>query len=344
MSEELSKVAKLDHANVANEVINNMIDYLIDAVDQLEDRPKYSIISFYSAVELFLKAQLMSDHWSLIVTKDANIEKFKDGDFSSVTFIEAIKRLKDVLNTPVGQEGVNRFDTVRKRRNKLVHFFHGLESEEVKQEVAFETLLAWESMYHLMISGWKQTFIYYQPELEKISARFAAKRYLVNFKNIVHLSSAAYIFAKCDTSKNCIFCNTRALRANSVLGELEETTCDHCQHEAKRLRLPCSGCHGVCFIKGWHSYCDLCHDSWPEGALVEILQNSGVQMVANCTTCAGGDTVFKFYGSYLCASCLNLTDLITACDGCHRKWNSELTDSYHVGCPACEGSPRPLGR
>jgi hypothetical protein len=47
-------------------VVDNAIDFLRQALDELETKPKYSVIHFCASIELFLKARLMLEHWSLI--------------------------------------------------------------------------------------------------------------------------------------------------------------------------------------------------------------------------------------------------------------------------------------
>ena len=77
-------------------LVDNAIDFLAKASEELEDWPKYSVIHFYAAVELFLKARLMSEHWTLIVAKrqDPDWDRFISGNFSSVSLDEASIRLK----------------------------------------------------------------------------------------------------------------------------------------------------------------------------------------------------------------------------------------------------------
>lgn len=106
---------------------DNAIDFLNRAIDEFKDRPKYSIINFYTAVELFLKARLSREHWSLIVRKSPDRKKFEAGDFDSVTFDEACERLKNVVESPVPERARNNFDAIRKHRNKMVHFFHDVD-------------------------------------------------------------------------------------------------------------------------------------------------------------------------------------------------------------------------
>jgi len=54
------------------------------------------MINFYASIELFLKARLLKEHWTLIVTKktEPDIDKFISGDFQSITINEAEILLK----------------------------------------------------------------------------------------------------------------------------------------------------------------------------------------------------------------------------------------------------------
>ena len=81
-------------------LVKNAIDFLDSSLDDLEIRPKNSIVDFYTSIELFLKARLMTEHWTLILSKpeNANIDNFRIGDFHSIFLEEAIKRLKSILN------------------------------------------------------------------------------------------------------------------------------------------------------------------------------------------------------------------------------------------------------
>ncbi|HEX4556398.1 MAG TPA: hypothetical protein VH249_20580 [Xanthobacteraceae bacterium] len=76
-------MAEMDHLS---RLIENALDFLTRAIDEFEGAPKYSIIHFYAAIELFLKARLLDEHWSLIVSKEPDRAKFESGDFVSVAF------------------------------------------------------------------------------------------------------------------------------------------------------------------------------------------------------------------------------------------------------------------
>ena len=58
-------------------LVRNAMDFLKKSVDELEESPKYSVIYFSTAVELFLKARLLREHWSLIISNVNKVQKRK---------------------------------------------------------------------------------------------------------------------------------------------------------------------------------------------------------------------------------------------------------------------------
>jgi hypothetical protein len=55
--------------NIFDALANNAFDFLNRAIADFEKYPKYSVIHFCAAVEMLLKAKLMREHWSLVVSK-----------------------------------------------------------------------------------------------------------------------------------------------------------------------------------------------------------------------------------------------------------------------------------
>lgn len=48
-------------------LINNGLDFLDKAREELEaSKPKFSVVSFWTAVEILLKVPLAHEHWSLV--------------------------------------------------------------------------------------------------------------------------------------------------------------------------------------------------------------------------------------------------------------------------------------
>jgi hypothetical protein len=54
---------------IFDSIVKNAIDFMKHSVKEIEKEPKYAVIHFCSSVELFFKARLMCEHWSLIFAK-----------------------------------------------------------------------------------------------------------------------------------------------------------------------------------------------------------------------------------------------------------------------------------
>lgn len=80
--------------NLFDSLVRNAIDFLNRAIDELQENPKYSVVHFFAAIEIFLKARLLLEHWSLVHEEPgrANLTSFFQGDFRSVSLQEAIRR------------------------------------------------------------------------------------------------------------------------------------------------------------------------------------------------------------------------------------------------------------
>jgi hypothetical protein len=79
-------------------LVANALDFLRRAIDEVKDHPKYSVIHFCAGIEQLLKARLLHEHWSLVVTKpgETSKQKFNSGEFESVTMKQCFERLEKV--------------------------------------------------------------------------------------------------------------------------------------------------------------------------------------------------------------------------------------------------------
>ena len=114
-------------------IVNNGFDFFRKSLAEIEDETKFSVIHFFAAVELFLKARLMAEHWSLVVSKDPSWDSFERGDFKSVTLDECLDRLVKIARSPVSADDTRRFKQLAKHRNKIVHFHHELDGAKAAQ-------------------------------------------------------------------------------------------------------------------------------------------------------------------------------------------------------------------
>lgn len=106
------------------ELAENGFDFFEKASEQLEKDPKYSVINFFTGIELLLKARLLWEHWTLVYTEPstANIDGFSKGNFQSVSIDTAVQRLRNVVGAKISTRAVNAFNGIRQHRNQLMHF------------------------------------------------------------------------------------------------------------------------------------------------------------------------------------------------------------------------------
>jgi hypothetical protein len=124
-------------------LLENALDYILDAVQQLQSsrpskkRIKYGIVHLWSGIELLLKKRLMDEHWSLIFrdTNKADRKALESGEFVSVNFDDALVRLKNICNVDLAnyKEALNK---IREDRNRLEHFQIVLSKLEVVSNLA----------------------------------------------------------------------------------------------------------------------------------------------------------------------------------------------------------------
>ena len=149
MSEELK-------ANLAN----NAFDFLEMAIKQFDKEPKYSIINFATAVELFLKLGLLNEHWSLIDnSKLPNLSALKDGSARTINFSDIMPKIESVTSYKFSKDMKKCFEEIAKHRNRIVHFYHVdlLENDE-KENIFIQELAGWQHLQKL-IKDWD--FIFY---------------------------------------------------------------------------------------------------------------------------------------------------------------------------------------
>ena len=84
-----------DQREKFDQIVISAFEFLLKAIDEIRESPKFSTIHFASSIELFLKARLMVEHWSLVVDRLDNTKKsdFYLGKSKTVTPDTAFKRL-----------------------------------------------------------------------------------------------------------------------------------------------------------------------------------------------------------------------------------------------------------
>ncbi len=333
-------------------LVENAFDFLDRAIADFDRSPKYSVINYYSAIELFLKARLLAEHWTLVVAPNSSldVDKFKSGEFQSITLAQAAERLSGVLKSPLTSDEISLFKKLGSHRNRMVHFFHEATtpggSKKVREEIAREQLRSWHLLHCLLKEKWCPIFEAwysridgYFPKLKKhkefLNAVFEGLEQEIKIK-----SAKGIVFDECPS------CGHKAAEVIPVLGGLVRRTCLVCQHRDSLLNVSCPSCgEPMTFENEGFGSCPNCEEEFDPEMLVKALDEGEASLpgdpdsdrIAHCTSCERVRSVIEYEGRYLCLGCLELFDEIGTCGWC-GDWNAgDMENSYLEGCVLCEG-------
>jgi hypothetical protein len=335
-------------------LINNGMDFLDRAIKDFKTAPKFSVVSFWTAVEIMLKVPLAQEHWTLVCSgRNIRLKDYVSGEFQSITFQESCDKLRDVLEKPVPQTTLDAFNIVRKHRNRVVHFYHDAYTKEELDRLISEQANAWFALNRLMRDDWKDLF---EGALGTLLARdetrlltqnkfYAAEKYkqikgdLKAYRLPGHPISECHVcgqkavvqkqVAEHDHQRlfsfHCLVCT---MSGGSVL----KFNCPRCDTPALLLsddvetRFECSHC-----VYSETRYRMLDTSSY------RIDERAHAPVPAGCCECDGYDTVCEFGEGYLCTACLTYFDALEQCGHC-SYYSSEVSEfSAYGGCNFCEG-------
>lgn len=338
-------------------VVNNALDFLRQSIIELEEKPKYSVIHFHAAIELILKARLMAEHWSLVVSpkKQADWQEFTQGKFASVTLEEAAARLEKVAQSGLGDKQLKSFRAVAKHRNLMVHFYHKAETENAGiqrlQAIVKEQLSAWYFLHDLLLGQWKETFNGWENHISEIDAQLREHHEFLKVifdelkPAIKELVAEGFVFRLCPS------CGFESDRHSGEKEWLYESECLVCGLSEQCLLIECSECdEGEVLYRGEPeaecSHCGYLHDGSDlleifideEEAHVAIKDGGEYPFPLNCGECMGYETVVETADSqYLCTQCFTVADSYGVCGWCNDESTNLSDDTYWSGCEFCDG-------
>lgn len=349
----------MNQRQLLERLVENAMDFLSQSIRELFDgQPKYSVIHFHAAVELFLKARLMAEHWSLVVArhKEPDWDRFVAGDFVSVSLEEAAKKLDRVVRSGLGKQELSAFLRVTKHRNKMVHFFHeGVsadENDKLRQQAAKELLTAWYLLHRLLTSKWSDVF---SPWFQKIGEIDGDLRTLKEFLEVVYRHVAPQIDSR--TRNGAVFsacpsCGFTSQEHEDWVGDIYEAECLVCGFSDKCLTIECPECHeAVRFVNEGVGECGNCGRMLEPEQVAEALVDEGAAYIAmtdgddswdlgNCSECDGYHTVARLSEDgdrYLCAWCFGEFESMQVCGWCNELNTGDMADSFWSGCSVCDG-------
>ena len=344
--------------NLLQRLVENAMDFLSESIREFDERPKYSVIHFHAAVELFLKARLLAEHWSLVVSKrkDADWDDFVTGDFVSVSLDEAANKLDKVVRSGLTKQELVTFRGLTKHRNKMVHFFHeGVsteENEELRSMIAKQQLTAWYLLHKLLTSKWATVFQAWAGELSEIDKNL---RRLHEFLQVVFLQLSPEIEKRKDHGtafQNCPSCGFTAQEYSDEIGVLQKAECLVCGLIDQCLTIECPDCDApVRFVNEGFAGCENCGTNLEPEHVAGSLIDEGAAYIAakegddswnpgNCSDCGGYHTVARLSDegdAWLCASCFGEFYSMAWCGFCNELNTGDMEHSYWVGCGICDG-------
>jgi len=329
-------------------LVESAFDFFERAVDEHDSAPKYAILHLATSVELFLKARLMAEHWTLIASpkKTPTFDQLKSGDFQSVTPDEAVERINSVLPNEyhVAKDAENEFRSLVQERNKVAHFFHaGLNGKTQPQGILQRQCRVWFHMQRLLTKVWEKQFKAFANRLDKLDTTMRGQRKFLNaiFENATdelnQHQDAGLLVASCPA------CGFEALMVSDGQ-ELTSGRCAVCRYQSSLLRLTCPECktEDILLEHGYDS-CPNCNHAFTPEELSELLHVSrpddgtGFRSLSiYCCDCET-DEVYELDGRYVCLNCMQEWDEISMCDWCSEYTTGNTEDSYFYGCPACGG-------
>lgn len=338
-------------------VVRNAIDFIDSSLDNLGKRPKNGIVDFYAAIELFLKARLMAEHWTLIVSKSdsASLSSFSVGDFHSVYLEDAAKRLKDVVGEAIEDKALNNFKALAEHRNQIVHFAHTDYADVggIKAGVVMEQWISWHYLHELLTMKWRDTFNAYIPEFERLHTRILAEKGFIQsrFQDLQPVirrkQQDGEVFVECGNCQTiaglvsetkpwgdsyvCMVCQKAGITIRSTA---ETISCDKCSHEFEFFNSKVSSCPNCAQSIDTDKLISLCKMKYTTG---DDWWEEGAPCVAYCHECQHQKpSVFYIDGLWSCVSCFDRGWQAIACPHCDAFVTGDMERIEYFACHKCE--------
>lgn len=340
-------------------LIYNAFDFLEKAVEQFKSEPKYSVINFSAAIELILKARLMNEHWSLIISTPSNqhpnLAKFETGDFKSINFSELLQRIENVTGEIFSSELKQIFTQLAQHRNKIIHFYHEAHTKKTKEDlvkkIAVEQCIGW--MYlKTQLEMWSDIFKSYNSQIQKINRKI--KGHEVYFEAVFTDKQKEIRKAKKRGIKffNCLRCKIPAAQESRITEFIWSHKCWVCELKEEFVKMPCpmEDCDGILYFSyssNEDAFCKSCLEKVTAKEFQKYLKTEVADVfdpsnddytTINCGVCDSSSEVTKHSEYYICSECLYIAKEIEFCQFCGEGYiGKDLSDSGAVGCGSCKG-------
>lgn len=342
-------------------LVKNAIDFLDSSLDDLDKRPKNSIVDFYTSIELFLKARLMSEHWTLILSRPelANLDSFQVGDFHSIFLDDAVTRIKNILKKPIGANAIDAFKALGEHRNQIVHFAHTKyqDIQATKASVVAEQWSAWHYLHELLVSDWSPIFDNYLAEFERIHQRMMGQQEFIKARYTAILPQIEIKQKSGSEVENCAHCHMESAiitQKNEWGNDYECMVCGVKDVLIKKTSatIPCQSCGKEfqffdkelkrcphCGEEIDHEYVDeICKERYSQG---DEWCEEGGEWIAYCHKCYDDrPSVFYIDGLWSCISCFDRGWRAITCPHCDEFVTGDMDTIKYFACVRCEDEAR----
>jgi hypothetical protein len=338
-------------------VIKNALHFLNSSIENLDKAPRSAIIDLHTAVELFFKARLMKEHWSLILSKPelANINNFEIGSFHSVYLDQAVKRLQDICSEKFKTEALENFKALSEHRNQIVHFAH-TQFEDNRSTITVEHWASWFYLYDLLTVQWNVIFSEVQTEVENLNKRILKNKSFLKIKfdriepTIKSKTKEGNAFVICNS---CDFSSGLVIKHNKWGHDYECLVCNVKDVSLTEIRteIPCESCKvNFPYFVGKNALsCPHCqYENTLEYALLrysEIYKSEdpdcrfedNLSAVAYCHNCLiDTPTVIKLEDLWVCVNCRDRGWTALDCQNCESFVTGDVEKIKSFACHRCE--------
>ena len=332
-------------------LIANGLDFLNKAREELQaGHAKFSVVSFWTAVEILMKVPLVHEHWTLACSgKRMERKKYLAGDFQSVTYDEACARLGDVLDKPLDKNVTLLFNKVKNHRNRVVHFYHNELSAGDQQQVLTEQADAWFALNRLMRDDWSSLFgSQLRGKLASDEFRMLRSNEFYAAAKFRHESVQERIVNAKEAGRcieACFVCHQLSVIREQPIHDmpLYEQLCYVCHYSETYVEVNCPGCQSkVVMLPYGNDF--LCSSCGFEKGRFDVINPEKMTkhnmydfVRAGCSDCDSIEAICEYGDAYLCTACFTVHHSLETCDNCQQQSSSVPDLSAVFGCDFCEG-------
>jgi hypothetical protein len=303
----------------------------------------------------------MTEHWTLILSKpeNANIERFRVGDFHSIFLEDGIKRLKSIVSEHLEQSTIDNFKALGEHRNQIVHFAHSdyMDLDATKAGVVVEQWSSWHHLHILLTEKWESVFNSYQKEINRIHQRMMQQKDFIKAR-YDELKPKIEIEEKAGkTVIDCLYCEMHSavvienhlwgadyscivcgVKDTAVVVTNEMIECPACNKGFKFFDKKLINCPHCNIQITTETLIELCEKKYTEG---DEWWDEGERHIAGCHICQNEKpSVFFIDNLWSCVSCFDRGWQAISCPHCDEFVTGDMEKIKCFACYKCEDEMR----